>query len=154
MITTYTENVHDIALNTFEVTCFMFPMDEWEIEEEELDYPDGSTRSIVGFDGAAKGGMVINPNESLLTAIAANMLGIDVPTEEEKEGALCEIANIICGNTVPLFAKNDKICVIQPPRIAENGENADELFQGMHHEKVNVLLDEGIVEISIYLEQD
>ena len=108
MITTYTENVHDIALNTFEVTCFMFPMDEWEIEEEELDYPDGSTRSIVGFDGAAKGGMVINPNESLLTAIAANMLGIDVPTEEEKEGALCEIANIICGNTVPLFAKNDK----------------------------------------------
>ncbi|MCR9133472.1 MAG: chemotaxis protein CheX [bacterium] len=152
--TTYTENVHDIALNTFEVTCFMFPMDEWEIEEDELEYPDGSTRAIVGFDGAAKGGMVINPNDVLLTAIAANMLGIDEPSQEEKEGALCEIANIICGNTVPLFAKDDKICVIKPPRIAAVDESADALFRGMFHEKVNVLLDEGIVEISIYVEQD
>ncbi len=154
MITTYTDNIHDIALNTFEVTCFMFPMDEWEIEEDELEYPNGSTRSIVEFEGAAQGAMLINPNDSLLTAIAANMLGIDEPSFEEKEGALCEIANIICGNTVPIFAKDDKICVIKPPRIAEEGEDAASLFPNLHHEKINVLLDEGIVEISIYVEQD
>ena len=54
----------------------------------------------------------------LLTAIC-NMLGEDDPTNEEKEGALCEIANIVCGNAAPLFAKNDKICVIKPPQIIE-----------------------------------
>lgn len=55
---------------------------------------------------------------------------------------------------MPLFAKDDKICVIKPPRIAAIDENADALFMGMFNEKVNVLLDEGIVEISIYVEQD
>ena len=148
--TTYTENVHDIALNTFEVTCFMFPMDEWEREDEDLEHPDGGVRSVVRFDGAAEGAMVINPSESLLNAIAANMLGIDEATDEEKEGALCEIANIICGNTVPLFAHNKHICYIRPPRIADAGENTDETFKGMHKEDVKVFLDEGVVDITLY----
>lgn len=132
----------------------MFPLDEWEIEDDELEHPDGSVRAIVKFDGAADGGMVINPSQSLLTAIAANMLGIDDPSHEEKEGALCEIANIICGNTVPLFAKNDNICVIRPPRIADTDESADDTFIGMHKDVVNVFLDEGVVEISVYLEDE
>lgn len=152
MVTTYLEDIQNIALNTFEVTCFMFPLDEWEIEEEVLESPNHVVRSIVKFDGAADGGIVINPSESLLTAIAGNMLGIDDPSNEDKEGALCEIANIICGNLVPLFAKNDKICVIRPPRLAEETENLDVLFPGYFKETVSLHLDEGSVEITIFLE--
>ena len=155
MTTTYTDKIHDIALNTFEVTCYMFPLDEWEMDEEEVVHPDkNSTRSIVQFDGAAEGAMVINPNEELLQAIAANMLGVDEANEEEKEGALCEIANIICGNTVPLFSRNEKICYIRPPRIAEESENADELFNHHVKEDVKVFLDEGVVDISIYYTEE
>ena len=150
MTTTYTDSVHDIALNTFEVTCYMFPLDEWEMEDEDIELPDGSVRSVVKFDGAAEGGMVINPSSELLAAIASNMLGEDDANDEEKKGALCEIANIICGNTVPLFANNEHICVIRPPRIAETGENTDETFNGMHREDVKVYLDEGICEITLY----
>lgn len=143
--------IQDIALNIFEVTCYMFPLEEWEIEDaEDFDQPDGSVRSVVHFEGAAKGGMVISPSGHLLDAIAANMLGIEEATDEEKHGALCEIANIICGNTVPMFAKEENICYIRPPRIAKADENTDEIFKDMKSDKLQVLLDEGIADITIY----
>lgn len=146
-----TNKIQEIALNTFEVTCYMFPLDDWEIEEAgEIEKPDGTVRSIVHFDGAAKGGMVITPSGHLLNAIAANMLGIEEATDDEKEGALCEIANIICGNTVPFFAKDDEICYIRPPRMAKREENTDELFNGMKCEKTQIILDEGLADITIY----
>lgn len=150
MTTTLANSVYEIALNTFEVTCFMFPLEEWEIEAGELEYPDGTIRAVVRFDGAVEGGMVIAPSLGLLDAIAANMLGVDEATNEEKEGALCEIANIICGNTVPLFAQNKHICYIRPPRIAPPNENIDESFSGMNREEVKLYMEEGTAEIVLY----
>jgi hypothetical protein len=49
-----------------------------------------------------------------------------------------------------LFAKNDHICVIRPPRIASNTDHPDHLFKGMQKEELQVLLDEGIADITIY----
>lgn len=151
MSSEFAHKIQEIALNTLEVTCYMFPLEEWEIEATaEIEKPDGKYRSIVHFDGAAKGGMVISPSTHLLDAIAANMLGIEQASDEEKEGALCEIANIICGNTVPMFAKDNDICYIRPPRMAAQNENTDDLFKGMKCDKTQVLLDEGIADILIY----
>lgn len=151
MSAVYADKIHDIAVNTFEITCYMFPLEDWELEDtDHLEQPDGSTRSIVTFDGAAEGAMVINPSPELLQAIAVNMLGIDEAGKEQKEGALCEIANIICGNTVPLFAQNKHICYIRPPRIADKNEDTNQTFSGMQKESTRVLLDEGVAEIIIY----
>lgn len=155
MSITYTDKIQDIALNTFEVTCYMFPLEEWELEDaEDLEKPNGNMRSIVEFDGAAKGGMVLDPSSSLLDAIAANMLGVDEASQEEKEGALNEIANIICGNTVPLFARDENICVIRPPRIALQSEEPDVIFKEMKKEQLQVLLDEGVADITIYYSEE
>lgn len=151
MGTLYTDKIQDIALHAFEITCYLFPLEEWELEEAgDLEKPNRHMRSIVEFDGAAKGGMVINPSSSLAEAIAANMLGVEEASQEEKEGALNEITNIICGNTVPLFARDKNICVIRPPRIAMHTEEPDVIFQGMQKEQLQVLLDEGIADITIY----
>ena len=152
MATLYTDRIHDIALHTFEITCYLFPLEEWEIEDVNLlDKPNGSgTKSIVKFDGAAEGGMVINLSHSLAEAIAANMLGVEVASQDETEGAVNEIANIICGNTVPLFASDKNICVIRPPRILLPTEEPDDIFKGMQKEQLQVLLDEGVADITIY----
>lgn len=151
----YSDKIQEIAVNTFEITCYMFPLEEWELDDtDHLDQPDGSLKSIVQFDGAAEGSMVIDPSEELLDSIAANMLGVETATQEEKEGALCEIANIICGNTVPLFAKDENICYIRPPRMAAKGEDPDQVFEGMVKEKLQVFLDEGIANITIYYSQE
>jgi len=146
------DQIRDITHETFEITCYMFPLDEWELEDldkEELEDPiEGG--AMVRFDGASEGGLMIRPNEELLTAIASNMLGKDEASDDQKVGALCEIANIICGNTVPIFAKDDKICYIRPPFIVGADYEPKKEFEGYDHESIRVFLDEGIAEIDIY----
>lgn len=139
-----------IACQTFEITCYMFPLEEWEIEEETVDLGDNSISAVVHFDGAAEGGMQIRVSPDLFNAIAENMLGMEEGSHELKEGALCEIANIICGNTVPIFAKGDKICYIRTPKIVAGKQAADKEFNAMERETVHVHLDEGVAEITIY----
>lgn len=147
----YSEKIKEIAENIFEVSCFMFPLEEWELEDmDELDQPDGSVRAIVEFEGAAEGAMIINPSMHLVEALALNMLGIDEAGTAEKEGTLCEIANIICGNTVPVFAKDDDICVIKPPRILHPEEEPEDTYRSMESVSTRVTVDEGIVDINMY----
>jgi len=151
MVAVHEEKLRGIAYNTFEITCYMFPLDEWEIEERgEIKLGDDSITAIVEFDGAANGAMSIRVNPELLEAIAENMLGMEEADQELKEGALCEIANIICGNTVPVFAKDDKICYIRTPRIVEKEGLLEGRFKGLQKEKLQIHLDEGSAEITIY----
>lgn len=143
------DNIYDIAVNAFEVTCFMFSLEKQEIEELPR-ISENTKRAAVDFNGAAEGRMVIHPSEELLTAIAANMLGTENPNEEEKSGALCEIANIICGNIVPLFAGDNAICYVEPPTIIEENTVGLKDKEDMETERVQIYLDEGIVEILVY----
>lgn len=146
----YKGKIYDIAVNALEITCYMFPLEDWEAEKEG--FTKKGIRAVVGFNGAAKGKMVITPSsEQFLTGIASNMLGEENPDAEEKAGALCEIANIICGNTVPLFARNDKICYIEPPVILDEAEEkVEKELEEMKEESVQVFLDEGSVEITVH----
>ncbi|SHG15461.1 Chemotaxis phosphatase CheX [Fodinibius roseus] len=148
----YKDKIYDIVVNTFEVTCYMFPLEEWEAaDEKERNFFEKGIRSVVGFNGAATGKMIIEPSSGeFLTAMAANMLGIEAPDAEEKSGALCEVANIICGNTVPLFAHDDQICYIEPPSVLQETENMDGDIDAMKKESVHVYLDEGAVRITVY----
>lgn len=145
------ERLKGIAYQTFEITCYMFPLEEWEIDEEEtVDLGEDSISAVLHFDGAAQGGMQIRVSPDLFDAIAENMLGMEEGTPEIKEGALCEIANIICGNTVPIFAKGDEICYIRTPKIAADRQAAEDEFESMASESVHIHLDEGVAEITIY----
>ncbi|GAA5522477.1 chemotaxis protein CheX [Aliifodinibius salicampi] len=149
MSTRLKDKIYDIAVNAFEVTCFMFSLEEQEIDEPPK-ISENIKRAAVDFNGAAEGRMVIHPSEELLTAVAANMLGVENPNEEEKSGALCEIANIICGNIVPLFADDDAICYVEPPIIIEENTAGLKDKGDKETERVQIYLDEGTVEISVY----
>lgn len=143
-----------IAYQTFEITCYMFPLEEWELEEEGVHPPGAdSISAFVRFDGAAEGAMKIRVTPELFDAIAENMLGMEEGDDSLKEGALCEIANIICGNMVPVFAKGDNICYIRPPEILDNPDKLKD-FKGLETETVQVYLDEGVAEITVYLKSE
>jgi len=145
------DQIRKITYETFEITCYMFPLDEWELEELDIgEEASPGSGAMVRFDGASRGGLMIRPNDELLTAIASNMLGEDETSEEQKEGALCEIANIICGNTVPIFAKDEEICYIRPPFIVGKDYDPKVEFDGYLHESIRVFLDEGIADIDIH----
>jgi CheY-specific phosphatase CheX len=147
------EKLKNIACETFEITSYMFPLEEWEFEDESDGVGEDSISALVHFDGAAEGGMQIRVSSELFDAIAENMLGLEEASRELKEGALCEIANIICGNTVPVFANDDKICYIRTPKITTSQQNVNEEFIGMETESTHVHLDEGVAEITIYYKE-
>ena len=54
-------------------------------------------------------------------------------------------------NAAPLFAKNDKICVIKPPQIIDIDQNTDIIYKDSHKEVVNVYLDEGVAQLTVYV---
>lgn len=154
MVAVNDEELKAIAYRTFEITCYMFPLEEWEIEEQnEMELDEDSVSAYVEFDGAAEGGIKIRVSPELLEAIAENMLGTDDGGTELKEAALCEIANIICGNTVPMFASGDKICYIRPPEIVDNGAGCKILQDTEIFKRVQIYLDEGIAELTIFLKK-
>ena len=151
MMTThnYTADIYDIAVETFELMCYMFPLDESEVPDKQVK-PEQCTTSVAHFEGAANGGMAICATPNLLDALAENMLGTEDATREQKEGALCEMVNIVCGNVAPFFSKDNEICYIRPPRITGPGEKAEELFPEMKSETVPLHLDEGSAVITVY----
>lgn len=152
------QKIRKIAEDIFEITCYMFPLDPMEMEDVLEDNMGISEEPVISamvtFKGAAKGVMVISVDNRLFEAIAANMLGVDEVLNEEKEVALCEIANIICGNTVPLFAKNSNICFIDLPRIRKSSDHLEIDYRNFNCTSFTVYLDEGVSKISIFYKQE
>jgi hypothetical protein len=66
--------------------------------------PDGGATSV-RFDGAGRGRVVIAVSDTLLPAIARNMLGADAAPEPRlQRDALGELANVLCGTLLPALA--------------------------------------------------
>lgn len=145
--------VKDVVYQTLEVTCYMFPVEADELESMGIDTNvngDEMITSIVTFQGAAEGALFISVNDDLYHALAANMLGESTAEKDEKDAALCEIANIICGNIVPYFAKNDEICKINPPHMSSQKVRDDYQMGRYQNEYLRIYVDEGIVDVSIF----
>lgn len=150
------EFMQEAAYTTFEVTCYMFPVAESELEDMGIDTnvtDSEMVTAVVTFEGAAEGAMFISANEDLYHALAVNMLGENSAESEEKDAALCEIANIVCGNIVPFFAHDAEICKIHPPEISGSGQEKRFQQEGFQDEKLRVFLDEGIADILLFFKK-
>jgi CheY-specific phosphatase CheX len=77
------------------------------------------------------------------------MLGEDGPLElSEQYEAVCELANIVCGNVLPLVAGERAVFDLASPRvIATMDAHLGDEFDA----SARVLLDEGLVTASIFL---
>ncbi|MEL7833571.1 chemotaxis protein CheX [Fodinibius sp. Rm-B-1B1-1] len=147
----YSSKIYETAVETFEITCFLFPLEKDEVgNEDNSQFASSGIKTIVEFDGAAKGLVVISPSTSLLRAMAGNMLGIEEPDTKQKEEALCEVANIISGNIAPMFSRDNEICYINPPRLIDGKGDQEYAFDGAEKESVRVFLNEGVADIEVY----
>ena len=147
----YSDKIYETAAETFEITCFLFPVDKDEVDGKPEEQTELSTiQTVVEFNGAAKGIIIISPSVSLLSAMAGNMLGIEDPDMKQKEEALCEVANIISGNIAPMFSNDDEICYINPPQLLSNKSNQAGIIEDAEKESARILLNEGTAEIEVY----
>lgn len=71
----------------------------------------------VDFAGPWSGSVVVRVSEAVLDAAAANMLGIAAaPDAPARRDALGEIANVVCGNLLPVIAGRAAVFGLQAPR--------------------------------------
>jgi CheY-specific phosphatase CheX len=94
--------LQEAAIKTFEDICFMYVEPELKDSQKDLEL---EAMTEVKFRGDFSGKLIIESRGDLVSAVAANMLSNDHPSSQQKKDALGEIANIICGNTVPSLGR-------------------------------------------------
>ena len=112
----------DVAVKTLEDLAFIFSFPE----EEGDDIPvDSSVAVSISFSGPFSGTLVIRISNQVLPELTANMLGVEEEetTIDQKNDALKETINVICGNLLPAIAGKDAVFNINTPCIISDGES-------------------------------
>jgi CheY-specific phosphatase CheX len=131
----WSEALGHAVRDVFEQLCFMLPADEGSPAAERVSVE-------VAFRGARSGVLCVSLPESMVSKVAGAMLGDDDSIElEEQHAAICELANIVCGNALPLIAGERGVCELDSPRILA----ATDAAGAAPDAEVVVPLDEGVV---------
>jgi CheY-specific phosphatase CheX len=128
--------------DVLEQQCFMLPA-----AEPGEDTAQSRVVLEVDFSGSRQGLLRLSLPDTMVEPIALAMLGEDgpLPLDEQYE-AVCELANIVCGNVLPLVLGERAVCELASPRvIAIKAEEDVPVFDA----EVDVALDEGLVSASI-----
>ncbi len=105
----------EVTADTMEKLAFLFasPMESPpSLEERAL------STVQVGFAGTRTGGLELSLSQPALAELAANMLGVmegEPLGAEQQLDALKELANVICGNILPVLAGDTAEFTIDAP---------------------------------------
>lgn len=111
----------EVTADTLEKLAFLFatPMDASPaIDETQL------TTVRVEFGGAFAGGVELSLSGPVLDELAVNMLGADDGESiapEARLDALKELANVVCGNLLPILGGGEAVFNIQAPVVVPDG---------------------------------
>jgi CheY-specific phosphatase CheX len=110
---TYRVPLLHATVRTFEELCLL-------AVDGEQDHPapnDDVMVTSVRFRGPTCGALVVRAARGVAAAAATNMLGDDDAAAQQGQlDALKEIANVICGHTLPLMAGREAVFDVEPPR--------------------------------------
>ena len=138
------------AEETFETLAFMCTIPE---EESPPASVAAVARVAVEFDGPFAGQLVVGVSASMLPAVAANMLGLEpgaAPTNKQRQDALKELANVICGNLLPRIAGPKAVFNVRPPIFVVE----DPARRGAQVGTAVLMLDTGVAHIALYVRGD
>jgi hypothetical protein len=104
----------------------------------------------VHFDGPWSGSVVLRVSDDVLDAAAANMLGHDAPPAEPlRRDALGELANVLCGNLLPMVAGPKAVFQLRSPRWL--GADADDDHRARTRVAATLDVESGCAEVTICL---
>jgi CheY-specific phosphatase CheX len=137
----------EASTKAFEDTCFMYVMDELEDIQTHLHVEAGAE---VKYRGSFSGRLTIETSGGLYETIAINMLGRQDITPQQKQDALGEMANIICGNIIPALGSERGEYGIETPHALEIPASQSGAL-GDPVAKVTLNLNSGKADIKFYV---
>jgi len=113
MSNTTEQLLRQAAISTFENLAFLCLEDDNAVSADE---PPVDAVVAVDFHGPMRGRLVLRTSSNLLPVIASNMMGEDeaqrMPMQRD---ALGEIANVVCGNLMPMLVGAEAVFRLDAP---------------------------------------
>ncbi len=136
---------------TFEELGFLLP--ELAEDEQQEASIDGIAAQVC-FSGPLEGRLLVKMSGELLAVMTVNMLGEEgIPSMQQQHDALGEVANVICGNALPLIAGAKEVFRIGAPEILENGDSAKaETGATVSHVLLN--FGDGLAELKLFVDRE
>jgi CheY-specific phosphatase CheX len=137
------------AALTFEELGFMFPSADLDPLQK---YATVDAVGCVDFEGPHTGRLVVRMCGGVLPVLAANMMGeLEPPTAQMQSDALCEIANIVCGNLLPTLAGAKQVFQLKTPRVLSMEDDYAPASGQQPTAETHVGLEEGRADLLLYL---
>lgn len=144
----WAKDLRRAAALTFEELGFLLP--ELDLNEEQKQ-ADTAAGVYVDFAGPFNGRVVVKIGIDLMPVLAANMLGQEEPPSlSQQRDAQGELANVICGNLLPMIAGSQAVFHIQAPQFFE-GRDPDFAGGGTAMAEVQIGLDNGRADVLLYV---
>jgi len=141
--------LEEATVKTFEDVFFMYPSPELKDIQKNLK-PEAA--AAVKYRGNYTGKLLVETRGALLSAIATNILSNDLSDSRQKDDALGELANIICGNIVPYLGRGGKGYKIESPKSLNRKQLLEEKKQGKPVAKLTLNFDQGRADIKFYVD--
>jgi hypothetical protein len=109
----YQQQLTEVTARTLEELCFFFPMPL--LSDEQRDAVVDAAMSV-RFAGPLRGRLVVRMCGGVLPILTSNMLGDADGDPRMQRDALAEVANVICGNLLPLIAGADAEFSLDAPQ--------------------------------------
>lgn len=105
----YASSLAEVATRTLEELCFFFAMPL--LNDEQRDAETDAAMSV-RFHGALNGRLVVRLAGGMLPMLASNMLGDVDGNSAMQRDALGEVANVVCGNLLPMIGGSADVYAI------------------------------------------
>lgn len=149
MATHLKDHLRRSAVRTFEDLSFVFTDAELDDIQMTASFEAGAW---VAFDGPMCGRLSIRLYGEILETLTQNMLpDLEGPGRAMRVDTLKEIANVICGNLLPVIAGEEAVFNLHPPESDES--EAAPASWSAPAAVVAVGLEIGRAEMSLYLDQ-
>jgi CheY-specific phosphatase CheX len=117
--TTHDEALKEAVTSTFEFLAFMVADPGVSEAQMAAEFTAGCR---VRFRGRVSGVLEAETHGDVLTELAGNMLALDTPPSPAEEiSALCEVANVICGNVLPAMLGSQSVFDLSAPEARNEG---------------------------------
>jgi CheY-specific phosphatase CheX len=114
--------LYRVAESVLEQLAFIFSFPEED--RAPLDGPD-ALGARVAFAGPFSGSLHLRIGRDIGPELAGNMLGVDAEetTPEQRDDAVRELINVVCGNLLPAIAGKRAVFNVEPPVILGPAES-------------------------------
>ena len=134
---------------TFEDLGFLLPDEDLNDEQKAA---QGEARVSIAFKGPFDGELVVRLYGGVLPGMTANMLGeMEPPEVSMQNDAFGEIANVICGNALPVIAGSRQVFDLGAPEVERLPQGSWKQSGQAPAAEISLGLEEGRAEVLLYV---